>query len=81
MKRTTFGQIRKNLAAMFDRVTEDHESPIITRGRGKPAAILTSYDDFSSCDETDYLMRGRKNARRLLGSIAEFEQGKGPPSA
>ncbi len=77
MKSTTFGQFRKNLVALLDRVTEDREPLIITRGRGKPAAVLMSYEDFTAFDETDYLMRAPKNAERLLASIAEFEQAKG----
>ncbi len=74
MKSTTFGQFRKNLVALLDRVTEDREPLIITRGTRKPAAVLMSYEDFTAFDETDC---APKNAERLLASIAEFEQAKG----
>jgi antitoxin YefM len=65
------------LAAEIDRVTDDHEPVIITRGRGKPAAVLVSLEDFGSYQETDYLLRSPENAKRLIESIAELEAGGG----
>jgi antitoxin YefM len=65
------------LATEIDRVTDDHEPVIITRGRGKPAAVLVSLEDFGSYQETDYLLRSPENAKRLIESIAELEAGGG----
>lgn len=77
MRATSYSELRRNLANEIDRVTEDHEPVIITRGGGKPAAVLLSLEDFGSYEETAYLLRSPKNAKRLLKSIAELERGGG----
>jgi len=38
---------------------------------------MISQEDYDSLTETAYLLRSPKNARRLLDSIGELEQGKG----
>jgi antitoxin YefM len=38
MKTKSYSELRKNLAAALDSVTDDHEPLIITRDRGRPAA-------------------------------------------
>jgi antitoxin YefM len=77
MRSTSYSDLRKNLAAALDSVTEDHEPMLITRDRGKPAAVLISVEDFASYEETAYLLRSPKNAKRLKKSIAELDAGKG----
>ena len=51
---------------------EDHSPVIITRKNERPVVML-SLDDFEAMQETAYLLRSPKNARRLLGSIAELQ--------
>ena len=70
-------ELRKNLAATLDRVTQDHDYTIITREGGKPAAVLMSLEDFASWQETDYLLRSPANRKALLDSIAELAAGGG----
>jgi antitoxin YefM len=77
MRATSYTDLRRNLASEIDRVTEDHEPVIITRGGGKPSAVLMSLDDFGSYEETAYLLRSPRNAKRLLRSIAVLERGGG----
>lgn len=77
MQTTSYSDLRKNLAATLDQVTADHEPVIITRDRGKPAAVLMSLEDFASYEETRYLLRSPANADRLLTAITELEAGKG----
>lgn len=77
MRTTSYSDLRKNLAAALDAVTADHEPLIITRERGKPAAVLMSLEDFSSYEETRYLLRSPANAARLMESVAELEAGGG----
>ena len=60
---------------MIERVVADHEPVVITRDKGRPAAVLLSLDDFASYEETRSLLRSPKNAERLLASIAELERG------
>ena len=76
MDAITYSTARANLADTMDRVCEDHEPIIITRS-GQQAVVMLSLDDFKSLEETSYLLRSPKNARRLLESIAELEAGKG----
>ena len=77
MRTTSYSELRKNLASTLDRVTADREPVIITRDRGKPAAVLLSLEEFASFEETQHLLRSPTNAARLKESIAEFEAGGG----
>ena len=77
MRTTSYSDLRKNLAAMLDSVSDDREPVIITRDRGKPAAVLMSLEEFASYEETRHLLRSPANAERLRHSIAEFEAGGG----
>jgi len=38
---------------------------------------MLSLDDYKALEETAYLLRTPKNARRLLSSIARLESGQG----
>ncbi len=77
MRTTSSSDLRKNLADVLDSVTRDHEPVIVTRERGKPAAIILSLEDFASFEETRHLMSSPANAERLLQSIEELEKGEG----
>jgi antitoxin YefM len=77
MKTASYSDLRRNLSTMLDQVNADHEPVIITRDKGKPAAVLMSLEDFASYEETRYLLKSPVNAARLLESIAELERGKG----
>ena len=77
MRATSYSELRKNLSATLDRVTEDHEPVLITRDRGKPAAVLMSLEDYASFEETAHLLRSPRNAGRLLQAIDELDQGSG----
>ena len=57
MRTTSYSELRKNLASMLDSVSDDHEPIIITRDRGKPAAVLISLEDFASFEETQHLLK------------------------
>ena len=76
MDTVTYSTARANLADTMDRVCEDHEPIIITRN-GEQAVVMMSLEDFKALEETSYLLRSPKNARRLLESIAMLESGKG----
>ena len=76
MDAITYTTARANLADTMDRVCEDHEPIIITRN-SQQAVVMMSLDDFNALEETSYLLRSPKNARRLLESVASLESGKG----
>lgn len=75
MRSTSYSDLRKNLAARLDEVTEDRAPLLITRERGKPAAVLMSLEDFASYEETQHLLRNPVNAERLLKAIEALDAG------
>lgn len=77
MKTTSYSELRKNLAATIDKVNSDHEPVVITRDRGKPAAVLMSIEDFASFEETRYLLASPRNAERLVEATRGLERGRG----
>jgi antitoxin YefM len=77
MRTTSYSDVRRNLAATIDAVNADHEPVIITRDRGKPAAVLMSVEDFASYEETRHLLRSPRNAERLLEATQGLDQGEG----
>jgi len=81
MQSTSYSELRRNLAAVLDRVNADHEPVIITRDKGKPSAVLMSLEDFAAYEETRYLLRSPANAQRLLAAVTELEQGGGTERA
>jgi antitoxin YefM len=76
MDTITYSTARAKLADTMDRVCDDHEPIIVTRG-GQQAVVMMSLDDFKSLEETAYLLRSPKNAQRLLESMASLASGKG----
>ncbi len=68
--------LRANLAGEMDRVCEDH-TPIIVTRKASASVVMISLDDYEALEETSYLLRSPKSARRLLESIAELEAGGG----
>jgi antitoxin YefM len=76
MDAITYTTARAKLADTMDRVCEDHEAIIITRN-GQQSVVMMSLDDYKALEETSYLLRSPKNARRLLESIADLEAGRG----
>ncbi|GAB1408141.1 YoeB-YefM toxin-antitoxin system antitoxin YefM [Thermomonas brevis] len=76
MDTITYTAARATLADTMDRVCDDHEPVIITRS-GERAVVMMSLDDYKALEETAYLLRSPKNARRLLESMAQLEAGEG----
>ena len=76
MDTITYTTARATLADTMDRVCDDHEPVIITRS-GERAVVMMSLDDYKALEETAYLLRSPKNARRLLESMAQLEAGEG----
>ncbi len=76
MNTLTYTTARASLAKTMKKVCEDHEPVIITRQK-EESVVIISLDDYKALEETSYLLRVPKNARRLLESIAELEKGGG----
>lgn len=74
MKHTSSTDLRANLAAMMDRVNDDHEPLMVTRAKGRPV-VMISLEDYAAMDETAYLLASPANARVLREAIARVESG------
>lgn len=76
MESISYTAARSNLAKTMEQVCEDHAPIAITR-KGEGAVVMMSMEDYQALEETAYLLRSPKNARRLIGAIVELESGKG----
>ena len=76
MKTISYSAARAGLAQAMKKACKDHEPVIITRQKAE-SVVMLSLEDFTALEETSYLLRVPKNAKRLLESIAELECGSG----
>jgi antitoxin YefM len=76
VKTMSYSESRARYAEVLDSVTDDREEVVITRAGHEPVVIV-SLEDYESLKETAYLLRSPANARRLLASIDELENGGG----
>ncbi|MEU4115038.1 type II toxin-antitoxin system prevent-host-death family antitoxin [Kitasatospora sp. NPDC028055] len=76
MRTMTYSESRARYAEVLNAVTDDREEIVITRAGHEPVVIV-SLEDYQSLKETAYLLRSPANARRLLASIEELENGGG----
>jgi antitoxin YefM len=76
MDAITYTHARSHLAETMEQVCDDHAPVIITR-KNQRSVVMMSLEDYQALEETAYLLRSPKNARRLLESIAELEAGRG----
>ena len=76
MDAITYTHVRSHLAETMEKVCDDHVPVIITR-KHERSVVMISLEDYHALEETAYLLRSPKNARRLLESMAELEAGRG----
>lgn len=76
MDAISYTAARQNLAKTMDKVCFDHEPIIITRNN-EQSVVMMSLEDYKALEETAYLLRSPKNARRLLVSITQLEGNQG----
>lgn len=76
MNAVTYSQTRRDLAKTIDKVCDDYSASIITR-KSQHSVVMISLQDYQALEETAYLLRSPKNARRLLESLADLEAGGG----
>lgn len=77
---TTYTQARANLAALWDRVTDDREIVVVKRRGAEPIALIAA-DELSSLMETAHLLKSPKNAERLLEALARARRGEVAPQS
>lgn len=76
----TYTKARATLAQTIDTVCENHEPVIITKKNDR-SVVMLSLEDYQALEETAYLLRNPKNARRLLDSVNELDAGGGKERA
>lgn len=76
MDALTYTAARQNLAKTMDKVCNDHAPVIVTR-QSSNSVVIMSLEDYEALEETAYLLRSPKNARRLIESSAQLEKGQG----
>ena len=71
MDTISYSHTRQHLAEIMDRVNDDHAPIVITRQNGR-AVVMMSLDDYNALEETAYLLRSPKNAKRLMTSVEQL---------
>jgi len=76
MHAISYTSARAKLAGTMKRVCQNHEPIAITR-KTQDAVVMLSLADYEALNETAYLLRSPRNAKRLVASLAELEAGQG----
>ena len=71
MDTISYSHTRQRLAEIMDRVNDDHAPILITRQNGR-AVVMMSLDEYNALEETAYLLRSPKNAKRLMTSVEQL---------
>jgi antitoxin YefM len=71
MDAITYSHTRQHLAEIMNRVSDDRAPVLITRQTGK-SVVMMSLDDYNALEETAYLLRSPRNAKRLMASIEQL---------
>lgn len=80
MRAITYTTARNHLAETMQKVSDDQDAILITR-KNHSAVVLMSIEEYEALKETAYLMQNPKNAKRLMASIEQLDEGKGAPRA
>ncbi len=74
---TTYSEAKKNFESYWNKVIDQRE-PLYIRRKGFEDVVLIPAHELESLNETAYLLRSPKNAKRLLEALqASFDdQGK-----
>lgn len=76
MGAVSYSEARQNLSATMLQTVEDRAPVLITRQNGE-SCVLMSLEEYNSLEETAYLLRSPKNARRLMDSVESLKGGNG----
>ncbi len=76
MNTLTYSDARARFAETMEKVCDDHAPVVITR-KNHRSVVIMSLEDYHALEETTYLLKSPRNARRLLRSIADLDAGAG----
>lgn len=72
---TSYSEFRQNMKKVLEYTASTHEPTFITSHKERKAVLL-SYEDYCSLEETAYLLKSPANAERLLQAVADINQRK-----
>jgi len=75
MLAVNYTNLRDNMKAYMDKVTDDYETMIVTRKNNKNIVML-SEESYNNLMENVYLMGNKTNYDWLMESKAQLESGK-----
>lgn len=76
MNTLTYSDARARFAETMEKVCDDHAPVVVTR-KNHRSVVIMSLEDYHALEETTYLLKRPRNARRLLRSIADLDAGAG----
>lgn len=76
MQSISISEARANMKTLVDRVVADKAPVAITRQKGE-GVVMISESEWSSIEETLYLLQSPRNAERLLEAIRGLDAGEG----
>jgi len=68
MKTVNYSELRQNLKANLDAVTNNDELLVVHRSKGKSIVMMT-LDEYNSLQETEHLKQSKNNRDRLEKAI------------
>lgn len=69
-----YTEFRRNLAKSLDRVSDDAETVIVSRSKGKNVVVM-GLDEYNAIMETLHLTKSEANRKRLQDAIDEMNRG------
>ena len=75
MGHVNFTEFRANMAAHMDKLEQDRDTLVVTRQGHEPMVVMP-LKDLEGIEETLYLLGNPANAKHLLDSIQELNEGK-----
>ncbi len=71
----TLSDFRGNIKSYFDKIINNFETLIISRGKNK-GIVMMSLEKYNAMQETMYLLDNKKNATRLFDAIERSNNGQ-----
>jgi antitoxin YefM len=75
MKTVNYSELRENLKANLDAVTDNEELLVVHRPKGKSIVMMT-LNEYNALQETQHLLQSRNNRERLEKAIENVDAGK-----
>jgi len=76
MKAVNYSELRQNLKANLDEVTDNSELLVIQRPKGR-SIVMMSLDEYNSWQETMHLTRSKANRQRLEKAVENINSRTG----